>query len=265
MSKGNSQIATPRDSTVKVGSRGSFARNGLRQAAWLVLTLLFFSGVGWIGLRTISTDSWLRVPVVLVLVFAVSVLSGPLPAVLTCFDISNKLFHTLWPMLILPYWAILGTSVGIIRWKKCTSDATQERGAASRQHSNATRWTIEIVAVILAVISLPLGPVMGPVRVSTRHWPGHGVINNLRQLDGAKQQLALERKLSPDYVPTEAELSPYLYKGTNFFSRPVGPIRYVLNPISKPPYAVLDSDWKFRRRGWREGFTITNGTVFKLP
>jgi len=38
-----------------------------------------------------------------------------------------------------------------------------------------------------------------------------------------------------------------------------------LNPIRETPYAILAKDWRIRRRGWREGYTITNGTIYRAP
>ncbi len=40
------------------------------------------------------------------------------------------------------------------------------------------------------------------------------------------------------------------------------PVRYILNSINQPAYAVLYQDLRIRRIGWREGYTFTNGTVF---
>ncbi|MDB6110792.1 MAG: hypothetical protein JWR69_2542, partial [Pedosphaera sp.] len=40
-------------------------------------------------------------------------------------------------------------------------------------------------------------------------------INNLRQLDGAKQQWALEAKAGQTVTPTLANIQPYLGRGTN--------------------------------------------------
>mgnify|MGYP007106197085 CR=1 FL=1 len=74
------------------------------------------------------------------------------------------------------------------------------------------------------------------------------------------QQLAYEKKLSADYIPTRVELDSYL---RHF--EPIGPERYVLNSLGEPPYAVLDTDWRIRRRGWHEGYTIPKGTEFHLP
>lgn len=172
-------------------------------------------------------------------------------------------------MLIIPLWGILGIVAGFLRWAVCARTSEQAQIASSKQNKKYTRWTIEIMAVVLAVIFFLWGPFTGANTVNSSRYSAsrvrYSVINNLRQIDAAKNEFALEKKLPPDYVPTEADLAPYLIGGTNYFNRSGGPLRYVLNPINKPSYAILDSDWRFRRRGWHEGFTFTNGSVFQLP
>ena len=198
-----------------------------------------------------------------------SVLIGPVPTLLTLFDISDKQLLVLSCVLIIPYWACLGTISGLLQQLSHNPDADQQPNLSAKQTPKRIRWTIEIAAFVIAAIFFVKGPIAGPNYISSGRYSAgstrNSIINKLRQIDGAKQQFALEKKPSPDYVPTKAELAPYLFGGTNFFIGPVGPIRYVFNPINKPPYAVLDSDWRFPRRAWHEGFTITNGTVFQLP
>lgn len=59
-------------------------------------------------------------------------------------------------------------------------------------------------------------------------------INNLRKIDGAKQQWALEHQKSPDAVPTPQDLLPYL--GTDgIFPQCPGGGRYTLNAVDKAP------------------------------
>ena len=62
--------------------------------------------------------------------------------------------------------------------------------------------------------------------------PKNNCINNLRQLDGAKQQWALEMKMLSNSVPTASEIAPYL--------RPEGMKcpsggKYTLNPVWQLP------------------------------
>jgi hypothetical protein len=63
-----------------------FVLGGLKQAAWVVATVLVLGAVGWLG---VANDAMWHVNRVMV-GFAVSILSGPVPPLLTCFDITNS-------------------------------------------------------------------------------------------------------------------------------------------------------------------------------
>jgi hypothetical protein len=58
-------------------------------------------------------------------------------------------------------------------------------------------------------------------------------INNLRQIDGAKQQWALEHQKAGSALMTQADLLPY-FKGNAMPACPAGGV-YSLNPVSVPP------------------------------
>jgi len=58
-------------------------------------------------------------------------------------------------------------------------------------------------------------------------------INNLRMIDAAKQQWALENKKTGTDTPTRADLKPYLGKG-KFPVCPAGGT-YTINPVNKSP------------------------------
>jgi hypothetical protein len=250
---------------MKTNSCWSFICEGWKQSGCVFAAFLLLGGVGWLGAASNSVPDMMRILSGLTALVSASILSGPIPILLTHFDITNKQLFIFWGALVIPYWVCLGVTGGFLRWKTSTQVFEQKPLVSLNPNKKYTRWTIEIIAVVLAIISFPGGPIAGPSFVSGGPSIRNSVINKLRQIDAAKNQLALEEKLSPDYVPTKAELAPYLYQGTNFFNLTSGPIRYILNPINKSPYAVLDSDWRFPRRGWREGHTITNGTVFQLP
>ena len=58
-------------------------------------------------------------------------------------------------------------------------------------------------------------------------------ISNLRQIDGAKQQWALENRKAGSALMTQADLLPY-FKGNVMPACPAGGV-YSLNPVSVPP------------------------------
>jgi hypothetical protein len=69
-------------------------------------------------------------------------------------------------------------------------------------------------------------------------------LNNLRQIDGAKQQWALENGKHASDVPTEADLKVYLGRGTAGVTFPVCPQggRYTINPVDKNPTCSVHGD-----------------------
>ena len=62
-------------------------------------------------------------------------------------------------------------------------------------------------------------------------------INNLRMIDGAKQQWALERQKTPDAIPQPQDLLPYLLNGQMPLCPGGG--RYTLNAVSNAPMCSL--------------------------
>jgi cell division protein FtsN len=58
-------------------------------------------------------------------------------------------------------------------------------------------------------------------------------INNLRQIDGAKQQWALEHQRTPDSVPSGPEIAPYF--PNNMIPQCPGGGRYSFNAVSNAP------------------------------
>jgi len=92
----------------------------------------------------------------------------------------------------------------------------------------AFEWTI--VFLMLAFV----------VFVSIPNYVGGGhpgikgsCINNLRQIDGAKQQWALENQRSTNDIPTEADVAKYLMHG-EFPKCPSGG-KYTINAVSTDP------------------------------
>ena len=95
--------------------------------------------------------------------------------------------------------------------------------------------------LITGYLSLALIPIIGllaaiaiPNFVQARNTAmKHVCINNLRQIDGAKQQWALENKKQNTDMPTEAELTAYLGQGG--FPRCVAGGHYTINAVGEKP------------------------------
>jgi len=64
------------------------------------------------------------------------------------------------------------------------------------------------VAALLVVVNLTLGIRWFIAARSTK--ASNACVNNLRQIEGAKEQWALEQQKKPDAVPTWDDLKPYL-------------------------------------------------------
>jgi Mg-chelatase subunit ChlD len=97
-------------------------------------------------------------------------------------------------------------------------------------------WPIAIAAVAalaLAVLNLPS---LSKARTMSQK---SAIINNLRLLDSAKQQWALEQRKSPTDVPTMEDLRPYAYRGEGG-EMPGGEGQtYVLGAVGQAPTARL--------------------------
>ena len=109
-------------------------------------------------------------------------------------------------------------------------------------------FTLVEIMIVVAIIGL-LAAIAIPNFVKARTTSQtNACINNLRQLDGAKQQWALETKQTGNAAPTEAQLAPYIGRnsaattisyacpasgGTNFAAS------YTINNVDVAPVCVI--------------------------
>jgi prepilin-type N-terminal cleavage/methylation domain-containing protein len=79
-----------------------------------------------------------------------------------------------------------------------------------RRTSRKGGFTLVEIMIVVAIIGL-LAAIAIPNFVKARNTAqATGCINNLRQIDGAKQTWALEKGQGPDATPTEDDLNKYI-------------------------------------------------------
>src|SRR6266545_4155619 len=110
-------------------------------------------------------------------------------------------------------------------------------------------FTLVEIMIVVAIIGL-LAAIVIPNSVRARATAQQkDCINNLRQIDSAKQQWALENRAPGGIVPLETDIGPYLNRtgSTTNISCPAGgpsadfAFSYSINAITNPPTCLIDS------------------------
>ena len=95
-------------------------------------------------------------------------------------------------------------------------------------------------AALLAFMVVLAGLLLPAVSKSKSKATSLAILSNLRQLDGAKQQWALENKAAQSAEPTFEQIKPYLGRGPGGLPPSVAGEKYVLGPVGKAPVAVIE-------------------------
>jgi prepilin-type N-terminal cleavage/methylation domain-containing protein len=110
-------------------------------------------------------------------------------------------------------------------------------------------FTLVEIMIVVAIIGL-LAAIAIPNFVRARNTSQQNAcINNLRQLDGAKQQWALENKVASTATPQLSDIQPYLGRGTGG-TAPTCPAdatkttasSYVINDVSTAPTCLINTN-----------------------
>jgi prepilin-type N-terminal cleavage/methylation domain-containing protein len=107
-------------------------------------------------------------------------------------------------------------------------------------------FTLVEIMIVVAIIGI-LAAVAIPnfVRAHTTAQT-NSCINNLRQIDGAKQQWALERNVGPTATPQASDVQPYIGRGSSgaLPTCPADPSQsfttsYTINPMQTAPACLI--------------------------
>ncbi len=103
-----------------------------------------------------------------------------------------------------------------------------------RLRTSATGFTLVEIMIVVAIIGLLAAIAIPNFSKARSTAQKNACIQNLHQIDGAKQLWATENHKSDADVPTDSDIMPYLGKGNVMPSCP-GTGHYTLHAVSENP------------------------------
>jgi len=138
-------------------------------------------------------------------------------------------------ILSLTCFSILSAIPGVICGHKALSRIKQSGGALTGQGLAIAGLVTGYLGILWAVIMIPMMAAIAiPNFVKARDMAmTNACINNLRMIEAAKNEWALEHKKNPADVPASQDLTPYLKNGA-FPTCPAGGT-YTIGAVSNAP------------------------------
>jgi prepilin-type N-terminal cleavage/methylation domain-containing protein len=116
------------------------------------------------------------------------------------------------------------------------------------KHTSRAGFTLVEIMIVVAIIGLLASIAIPNFARARAKAQQTGCISNLRTIDGAKQQWALESKAGQNATPTLANVQPYLGRGTAG-TAPVCPsdtgnsfaTSYIINDLASNPSCLIQA------------------------